>query len=127
MRPDSRPAIDQGVLVQILEELRGISAKLDRGLVPISAADREVLAVLLPAISEALGNQRWTGCELLDHARRHDAEVLLALDAALGLDESAVRRLGKLLSRTHGVTLDGLKVERYDEKRDGLQWGVVRV
>jgi hypothetical protein len=38
-----------------------------------------------------------------------------------------VRRLGKLLSRTHGVTLDGLKVERYDEKRGGLQWAVVRL
>ena len=113
--------------MQILEVLRAIDRKLDRGLVPIAAADRELLVVLLPAISEALGNQRWTGCELFDHARRHDAELLLALDATLGLDESAVRRLGKLLSRTHGVTLDGLRVERYDEKRGGLQWAVVRV
>jgi hypothetical protein len=114
--------IDQGVvLAEILEELRGISAKLDRGLAPIARADRELLAVLLPAISEALGTQRWTGAELFDHAQRNEAELLVALDAALGLDESAVRRLGKLFSRAHGVTLDGLlRIERHDEKRDGL-------
>jgi hypothetical protein len=65
--------------------------------------------------------------ELLDHARLRDDELLAALDGALGLDEGTGRRLGRFLARVAGFLIDGYRVERIEDRRDGAIWRVLRV
>src|SRR4051812_12505932 len=56
------------LLREILREVRGLRTDLRRPGQAPTRADRDVLAILLPGISAAIGDRTFTSIELLEHA-----------------------------------------------------------
>jgi hypothetical protein len=81
------------------------------------AADR----ALLVAIAESIGDRRFMSAELMHHATTIAPALHEALRAA---DVQDAHELGVLFRRLHGVTIDGMRVERTDTTRDGVRWCV---
>lgn len=83
-----------------------------------------MLAVVLPAIHQALGDIVWGLSDLASDA----PAVWDKAVAAVGGSGSLARRLGKLLARAAGgPPVDGLRIERVGADRQGVLWRVVRV
>lgn len=112
----------QAVLLQILEELRGIRAQLEPRQ---SAESDEAAARLLAAIWVEIGNRAFVSREIVAHAALPKSELLReAIIAARGTLNA--KSLGKLLRRVEGRPLGGLSVNRLSEDRDGAIWEVRR-
>jgi len=127
---DQRPAYKRTheLLREILERLDAIDAELaERERVPTSRLHLSKGAHLAREVNAAIGDAVFTVFELVDHARRVDAQWHGALREGVGpLDVGATRRL---LARIEGVSLPpGCRVERIDEaEADCVSWRTVRV
>ena len=87
-------------------------------------AGRELLTVLLPELSHAIGDEGFTASWLITHAQT-DIKLRSALELAIGpLDRRAARRIGKLLRRAEHFILHDLHVERVGAVREGIVWSV---
>ena len=76
---------------------------------------------LLVAIAESIGDRRFTSVALIHHATM----IAPALhEALLAADVQEPRELGALFRRLHGIAVDGVRVERVDDSRDGAVWSV---
>lgn len=75
-------------------------------------------AHLLAAIATAVEERLFTAAEVLRHAEVN-ATLARALDAA---EIATARSLGKYLRRIEGRTIDGVRVDRIGEDRDGMIW-----
>lgn len=114
----------QSAEVALLREIRDllktwvqISAATNRR--ALTAEDRRVLAILLPAISRSIGDAVFTSVDLQGHAAT-DGQLRAALG---GISR---RKLGKLLARCAGLDRDGLCVQRVGSVREGVLWCVTR-
>ena len=86
------------------------------------------LEMLLPAISEAVGDCVFSARELLEHARRRTRELQAQIVRALGpLNGNTARRLGRLLLRADGFGLGGPAHCARRNRRDGALWTVEQV
>jgi len=131
--PDTSLAVAITLLETISAQLDAlpraiVAAQRERGRA-LSKSDREALAILLPEISQSIGNRMFTVKELVDHARVADVALLAAIERALGpiVPSSTVKRIGRLLHRADCFTLGGLAVERIGSCRDGALWTVTQV
>jgi hypothetical protein len=117
-------------LAELREDVRAIRAALDaRERIPLSRVHLRIALPLVEEISAAVGDLAWSARELFDQAMT-DKALRAAIAAAVGaLDAGATRRLGRLLARCEGVTLNGCRVERVDDERpaDCATWRVVRI
>jgi hypothetical protein len=115
----------------MLALLREISQKLDALPGAIAAAnrkqgsalrreDRETLGQLLPAISREIGDMKFT-----IHDALIDSALAPAIEAVTGpLCGKTCRALGRLFARSDGFELDGYRISRAGEVRDGALWQV---
>jgi hypothetical protein len=133
-------AVDQnaraGVMVEllqaILDKLAVIADVLSSGAGPerprvtLTDTERGVLALLLPAISAAVGDRLFTVRDLLEHATTVDPELRIALECAtFKLDAGSARRIGKRLQRAQGLPMNGFSLVRHEAKdRDGVVWQI---
>jgi hypothetical protein len=123
----------RAILAQVSIDLRGLPKTVAavvraasgerRG--RLSEADRPTLSLLLPAISQAVGDCGFTVRWLLHHAEHADADLRHALERAAGqVDGGMAKRIGKLLHRAQDFILDDLHIERLDVVREGAVWRV---
>ncbi len=119
------------LLALVLAKLDAIEQRLDAregpADAPLSRVDRHLHAAIAPEVSAAVGDSVWTVRELFDHAGQRDPDLRGALDAAIGLDDGAGRRLGRFLARVAGFAIEGFTVARIAETRDGATWRITRV
>lgn len=115
---------DQSTEVALLREIRDllktlvqISPAADRR--ALTTEDRRTLATVLPAISRSIGDAVFTTVDLELHAATDPQ-----LRSALG--DISRRKLGKLLARSVGLGLDGVRVQRVGTVREGILWRVTR-
>ena len=113
----ARPVLQADVLVQILDELRGIRRALERRHAPDTTAEK-----LLEAIHAHAGARPFGASELIRHACLAGAAELR--EAIGGMN---ARQLGRALRRIEGRELGGLILFRDGEDRTGLVWRVSRV
>lgn len=92
----------------------------------LTREDRDRLAVLLPAVSLAVGSAIFTVRDLVGHAKT-DAELQAVIDKQFGTDAGAPKKLGKLLARCDGFAEEGLRVAGVRKVRDGMLWRVERL
>lgn len=93
----------------------------------LSRTDESALRELLPSIATSLKDANFWVHELVAHSVS-DVQLKHAIDAALGAaGKLSTRRLGRLLARGEGVTIEGLAVKRLAKTRDGTLWVVKRV
>jgi hypothetical protein len=120
-------------LRELTAEMRALRAQLaERGRprcgTTISRFDRERCAIVLPGISAAIGDETFTVRALLARAFGDDLMLLASIAQAVGDDDAAGRRLGKLLAKVEGLEVDGYRVERVDDNNgEGCYWKVVRL
>jgi hypothetical protein len=68
----------------------------------------------------------FTSLELIEHCEiASDAELEAAILAAVG--SLSPRKLGRLLAEVEGEVLDGLRVRRCGDGRQGLRWQITCV
>jgi len=117
----SNAALEQRVLAleHHNEQLKARLAALEKRFGPRDAADER----LLIAIAAAAGSLPFTSRQVVAHARTVPALAAAIQDAAIG----SVRELGHLLRRVEGICIEGLRLERHDVVRSGIQWRIVRV
>jgi hypothetical protein len=130
MKPaPTRPADQPVTLDQVLATLQRIEAKVDalaerqhQPRAQYSAEDAQLVRALF-----AIGNGvRFSAWEVIDHARFPGAEALrAAILEAIGSENTV--KLGKALKRLEGLVLDGLRVVRQGQDRDGALWSIARV
>ncbi len=111
----------------LLEGLPRAIAAASHGGRSLSKDDRAKLAILLPAISKAIGSHYFTARDLWHEAEK-DAELSGALRKALG-DTGALagKKLGKLLARADGFNQDGFSVISGKKVREGMLWSIQRL
>jgi hypothetical protein len=109
-----------------LVSLPGAIAAASQRRSAISGKDRDALSLLLPAISDAIGDANFAVRDLMNRATA-DADLRKALAQVLGpLSGGSARRLGGLLKRGAGVAQGGRRVVRLGEVREGAIWKVER-
>ena len=124
-RPVVAPASStEELLVEIRAEqvrqgalLERILRLLEHGRGPRDDADRR----LVLAILESVGDRPFTCTDVVQHAQLADSGLR---DALLGADVDTARDLGALLRRLHGITVDGVRVDRVDASRAGAVWSL---
>jgi hypothetical protein len=99
---------------ELLEHRALLRQLLERRPTPLSAADRDRLARVLPAIVGAFGSEPFTSRDLLA-----DAAVRLTVRPM------TAKQIGKLLARAAGVPIEGLIVERDGAELKACLWRVV--
>lgn len=113
----------QEILAELQELRAAVAARPGRK--PTCSA--EDLA-LVQAIHLAVGSRAFVASEIIDYMlaprMKGAAEICAALRAAIAEPDS--RRLGKLLKRLDGLDLDGFRVVRVGEDREGAVWSVER-
>lgn len=117
-------------IAALLETLPArLAAVMYTGANTLKRAEREALAVLLPALVAAAGDRLvFTAAEALEHVATTKPEAIQALEASLGKSSAGLaRRLGRLLARAEGVVIEGLTVQRIGATRTGMLWQVKRV
>jgi len=112
------------LLQEIREEIRGLRADLAgkaNGRRPLSTADRDTLAPLLPIVHAAVLGRAFTVAELQEHAK-------LTLPSTVALRDALARitplKLGKLLGRGAGHTIVRYRITAVEEARSGVRWRV---
>jgi hypothetical protein len=119
-QPDQPRTAELGVLREIRDLLLLVVQRWpDADHRALSAEDRQVLESLLPVVSQAIGSALFTLRDLAEQAETDDA-----LKVALGC--VSARRLGKLFARSAGFPVDGVRVERVGNVREGILWRVAR-
>ena len=139
-RPERSRIVTEDTALLILAELRALPSAIAEAIADAIAAavperrastlnddERAVLALLLPAISRAVGDRSFTTRELVHHAATVDPELRIAIErATMTLNANSARRIGKRLQRAEGLAMSGgLHVERCDVDREGVVWRVV--
>lgn len=117
------------VVQELLDEQRAIRHSLDSiasALAPGRLKESDV--ALLHAIWNGVGNVRFTAADLVQNAelvldRREDPALYAAIVDALGT--LSARKLGARLAQIEGRTLDGLRIQRLKNGRDGIIWKIV--
>lgn len=118
--PPSDPI--EALLREILAEVRGLRAdfalqrQAPRSARLLSRDDRALLARLLPAIAGVLGSEQFTSRDLAATSAPGLRFVLRGL---------SVKSIGRLLSRSEGVPIDGWLVERCGVEINVALWRVV--
>jgi hypothetical protein len=108
---------------ELIREIRLLREALERRPAPRREAP---VGPLLRAIVEHVEERTFTCFELTDHVEVAQAEALgAAIVAAVG--SLSPRRLGKLLASVDGEWIDGLRVRRVGDAREGARWQVSRV
>jgi hypothetical protein len=106
----------RNLLRELLAGQQRILAALERLHGPLDTADK----VVLLAIAE-IGDWKWTSRQLMAHAA-----ITPALQAALlAADVTDATDLGVFCRRVQVRGLDGIRLERLGECRDGVRWRVV--
>jgi hypothetical protein len=109
--------------------IRRVEALERRKRGPRDADDRAVMATFwrsLDRLQAATGERadRWTARAVIVLARRHDGELLAALEAA---DALSSKSLGKLFARCEGIVIDGWYIERCGSIGGTAVWRVKSV
>jgi hypothetical protein len=114
------------LLEQILEELRALRAELaaarSQRVPGIPAADQ----ALVRAIFAVLPMKAFAAWEIADYARDRNLKRAPELEAAVlaAVGSLSSRRIGKRLKRLEGADVDGLRVVRDGQDREGAIWSV---
>jgi hypothetical protein len=93
----------------------------------LTAADREWLIRLLPAIHAAVGDGAWVLCELAALALLPGNAALAAALAPRMQRPGGLRALGKSLARGAGHVVGGFELFCVGESRDGRLWQAKRI
>ncbi|NUZ07606.1 hypothetical protein [Piscinibacter koreensis] len=115
---------DDAVVLELAREIQRLAARVREleaaNVEPVvRPRDRAALSVLLPALEASAGGA-FTSSEALQIARRHPDVA-----AALGSAEAATApRLAKLLARTQGARIGGLRLVRGERANVGVLWEV---
>lgn len=110
-------------VVALLTEIRDLLLRAEMRRRPAPGRD---VALLLRAIVEHVEGRGFTCFELVDHVEVAQAEALgAAIEAAVG--SLSPRKLGKLLASIEGECVEGLRVRRSGDAREGVRWQVSRV
>lgn len=115
------------LLQRILDKLdalpRAIAIASHKG-TSLTRDDRERLAILLPAIAEAVGNAVFATRDLMDEASA-DSKLQGAINRVF--PNCSPQKLGKLLARSDGFAEDNLRVESAGKAREGVLWRITQV
>lgn len=110
---------------QTLSDLRDLARTPQKPGAKISREDAKMLEILLPGISEVLGDANFTVGELLHEAESYE-EISSCLERSFGVAwrEHALR-IGKLFARAEGAVLDGFQISKVRDHRNGAVWRVI--
>jgi hypothetical protein len=114
--------IDQtALLLDIVARLKRIEAAIERlgqQHKPLSRADRQTLARILPAVAGVFGSEPFLASEV----EEHESPGLQLVRAGM-----TARSIGRLLRRAVGIPIDGYVVERLSSEAGAVLWSVRRL
>jgi hypothetical protein len=103
----------------VLTELRAIRVALElRRPSPLTRADRDRLATLLPAVGGVYGSEPFSSRDLVEDSRPAVRLVVRGLGA---------KQIGRLCARADGIPIDGLMVQKQGVEFQVTLWRIVRV
>ena len=110
------------MLQRIIDLLETLPARMQapQSGAALGAADRAYLLRLAPVVDRDIGACVWSVADLLNHAASSP-------DLAAAIDGRTGRTLGKLFARAEGGPLNGWRIVRGVEVREGWLWMVERV
>jgi hypothetical protein len=112
-------AIAERVTAAVLQRLAAVLPRVERRR---PQAERDALAVLLPAMWAVCGVRVLAVSDLMDHARLHSA-LAAAIEHATGKPVNRAQvALGRLLRRSLGCNVDGLQIHRVGVSRGVALW-----
>jgi hypothetical protein len=124
-------------IAALLIEMRDILLRMERLQAAnqrnaLSRADRRAMEALLPELARsarvnpAWQDKNWTAREMIDYAAGHDEGIMSVLIEFLGDSAGMAKRLGRLLNRAQGVSIEGMFIELLGVER-GAGLYVLRV
>lgn len=127
--PRDQVAADGDQIAELAQQLAAVACQLARIASPsggrrLARVDHDAMARLLPAMRARCGSYVFSGRELIAHAAIDGhGDLREAIEQATGRPlDCAGRSLGKLFARAVDAAVDGLRLERVGDCRDGALW-----